>query len=725
AYIVRCWILCWQVKLVKCIVQNIVVDISFNQLGGLCTLCFLEQVDRLIGKDHLFKRSIILIKAWCYYESRILGAHHGLISTYALETLVLYIFHRFHSKLNGPLAVLYRFLDYFSKFDWDNYCVSLIGPVCISSLPDIMAEKPENNGIDLLLSHDFLRYCVDMFSVPSRGVDSNSRTFPQKHFNIVDPLKENNNLGRSVSKGNFFRIRSAFTYGAKKLGRILFQPEDDIAGELCKFFSNTLDRHGSGQRPDVQDPVPMSGEDGFVPSSSFSDPDSSQEGKAIPESNGTCKLDPEGSSSHNGGNNIGLSGMEMKIGRTVSGNQKPSMKVVNTRSLSQTDMGYRFSGDAEDLSTSTSPNSNVSNDKPKAFRPSDEESISQLGIAHHAPHLYFSGSLSGNGKLGYRNPNTKEVENPNGKLGYGNLNMKEVEYSNLTGETVSSGLLSVPEGGAICSPENLNFLSDLGGDYDSYFNSLQYCRLWYENSSSMPPAFLVPPALLSQFQTKIPLDAIQHSHQFKQNGFHNLHANGVIPRPALYRMNTMLMPAAASFGVEEMSKPRGTGTYIPNANRPPYRKPFLTGRGRNQGPARSPRNNGWAATPMEANFLDSARELSQAQFFDQGSGRPGSLVFYDSGSPGGKVRPVANGLLQSEGIVEFGPVGHGPLEVPLLESSRQLNPASFLTQNPPQSLLTLGMQKVEPALGMNHEDRVMAKSSYRLKDEDDFPPLSF
>lgn len=33
-----------QVKLVKCLVQNIVIDISFNQMGGLCTLCFLEQV---------------------------------------------------------------------------------------------------------------------------------------------------------------------------------------------------------------------------------------------------------------------------------------------------------------------------------------------------------------------------------------------------------------------------------------------------------------------------------------------------------------------------------------------------------------------------------------------------------------------------------------------------------------------------------------------------------
>ena len=34
----------WQVKLVKCLVQNIVVDISVNQIGGLSTLCFLEKV---------------------------------------------------------------------------------------------------------------------------------------------------------------------------------------------------------------------------------------------------------------------------------------------------------------------------------------------------------------------------------------------------------------------------------------------------------------------------------------------------------------------------------------------------------------------------------------------------------------------------------------------------------------------------------------------------------
>jgi hypothetical protein len=139
-----------QVKIIKCLVENIVVDISFDQLGGLCTLCFLEEVkyftpgqrfqiyfcdflsaplafsqlllmsaltfkvDQLIDQNHLFKRSIILIKAWCYYESRILGAHHGLISTYALETLVLYIFHVFNNKFAGPLEVTLLFLLNFS-----------------------------------------------------------------------------------------------------------------------------------------------------------------------------------------------------------------------------------------------------------------------------------------------------------------------------------------------------------------------------------------------------------------------------------------------------------------------------------------------------------------------------------------------------------------------------------------------------------------------------------
>ncbi|RDY14753.1 hypothetical protein CR513_00126, partial [Mucuna pruriens] len=262
-----------EVKIIKCLVENIVVDISFNQLGGLCTLCFLEEVDNLINQNHLFKRSIILIKAWCYYESRILGAHHGLISTYALETLVLYIFHVFNNSFAGPLEVLYRFLEFFSKFDWDNFCVSLWGPVPISSLPDVTAEPPRKDGGDLLLSKLFLDACSSVYAVFPGGQENQGQPFASKHFNVIDPLRVNNNLGRSVSKvslnhlsdlvmgnnciydvhepGNFFRIRSAFAFGAKRLARLLDCPKEELFLEVNQFFMNTWVRHGTGQRPDA------------------------------------------------------------------------------------------------------------------------------------------------------------------------------------------------------------------------------------------------------------------------------------------------------------------------------------------------------------------------------------------------------------------------------------------------------------------------------------------
>ncbi|PNT77928.1 hypothetical protein BRADI_1g70407v3 [Brachypodium distachyon] len=243
-----------EVKIIKCLVDNIVVDISFNQVGGLCTLCFLEEVDNLINHSHLFKRSIILVKAWCFYESRILGAHHGLISTYALETLVLYIFHVFNNSFTGPLEVLYRFLEFFGNFDWEKFCLSLWGPVPISSLPDMTAEPPRMDTGELLLGKPFLDNCNQAYGVMPRTQETQGQPFVSKHFNVIDPLRTNNNLGRSVGKGNYFRIRSAFCFGAKKLAKLLECPKEDIITEVNQFFTNTLTRHGSGNRPDAPTP---------------------------------------------------------------------------------------------------------------------------------------------------------------------------------------------------------------------------------------------------------------------------------------------------------------------------------------------------------------------------------------------------------------------------------------------------------------------------------------
>ncbi|KAJ4905127.1 PAP/OAS1 substrate-binding domain superfamily [Raphanus sativus] len=244
-----------QVKVIKCNIRNIAVDISFNQMAGLYALCFLEQIDQLLGRDHLLKRSIILIKAWCYYESRILGANTGLFSTYALSILVLYIINLFHSSLSGPLSVMYKFLDYYGSFDWSKYCVSLIGPVPISSLPKIIAVSPEN-GHQLFLDEKALKTCVELyFASPTKAVETNGLEFPIRHLNIIDPLKHSNNLGRSVTIGNVQRVKHAFTLGARKLRDVLSQPYETIGWRLEKFFGSSLERNGKGQRQDVYDPV--------------------------------------------------------------------------------------------------------------------------------------------------------------------------------------------------------------------------------------------------------------------------------------------------------------------------------------------------------------------------------------------------------------------------------------------------------------------------------------
>ncbi|RLN41658.1 uncharacterized protein C2845_PM01G14340 [Panicum miliaceum] len=240
-----------EVRLIKCTIGNVIVDISFNQTGGICALCFLELVDRKVSKNHLVKRSIMLIKAWCYYESRLLGAQHGLISTYALEVLILYIFNLFHKSLHSPLEVLYRFLEYFSKFDWDNYCISLNGPVALSSLPNLTVEATFTHTDDLLFDEEFLKSSVDKATVPPRNSDACYTRFRPKHLNIIDPLKEYNNLGRSVNRASFHRIRTAFLYGARKLGHILMLPPEVIPDEIYGFFKTTLGRNGRGVRPDT------------------------------------------------------------------------------------------------------------------------------------------------------------------------------------------------------------------------------------------------------------------------------------------------------------------------------------------------------------------------------------------------------------------------------------------------------------------------------------------
>ncbi len=70
------------------------------------------------------------------------------------------------------------------------------------------ADSPDTVNDDFTMREDFLKECAQWFTVLPRNSEKNTQVFPRKFFNIVDPLKQSNNLGRSVSKGLFLTSRS-------------------------------------------------------------------------------------------------------------------------------------------------------------------------------------------------------------------------------------------------------------------------------------------------------------------------------------------------------------------------------------------------------------------------------------------------------------------------------------------------------------------------------------
>ncbi|KAL0419296.1 UNVERIFIED_CONTAM: hypothetical protein Sradi_1343100 [Sesamum radiatum] len=676
-----------EVKLVKCLVRNIVIDISFNQLGGLSTLCFLEQllilmiisgfctgyvsklsspnVDRLVGRNHLFKRSIILVKAWCYYESRILGAHHGLISTYALETLILYIFHLYHSSLSGPLAVLYRFLDYYSQFDWEKYCISLKGPVCKSSLPDIVVETPESGWNNLMLSEEFLENCMEMFSVSSRTPEGNPKAFQAKHLNIIDPLKENNNLGRSVHRGNFYRIRSAFKYGARKLGQVLFQPRDKVANGICEIFTNTLARHGNDFRSSFQcltlesgdeesstaslsSPVELLSEDDMLLKSSVSDADNDSVGFEFKNETDrylTIELTSEMAS--------GYSAEGVISGHHIAG---------ETYDLATSNSSLR--NGTSDYASSSDYTSSVSwNHCHKSLYSRRSSEIGRLGTGtFHQSGVGATGSqkfgisswlkyIKENGKISSTYQWCMDNSHDGCITGLGSSIPKANILENLSLEFREMDLTSV--GG---DSEVFNPLADLSGDYDSHIRSLLYGQLCHGFSLSASVVCHTP-SFPSRLLNKKPWDIVRESMPFWRSQFSKMSSRSVEQSRRLAADSAL----SSAFRSEGTQKTRGTGTYFPHV-KGFYREKSLQGRSRNKALGnhnqfhRYGRCNGlYPAFGMPSYFENGIHEVLPARSKSESRGRL-DVQCQSPRSVGDGNQ--ASGDLNGSCRIEFGSVGN-------------------------------------------------------------------
>ena len=189
------------VHLLKFSLKGVSVDLSVNQTSGLFSLRLLEYVDSLTV-NHLFKRTLVLVKAWANYESRISGSRYGLLSSYALSVMVLCVLNSYPETRTSPIQVLLKLLEVLSRINWETEVITSFGVLPLSTYTTsdpigLASPKPDT-----------------LFFTPRHlhllgGVTGRAPDFQTKYIHIADPLKPGNNLGRSVNRGNYLRIQLA------------------------------------------------------------------------------------------------------------------------------------------------------------------------------------------------------------------------------------------------------------------------------------------------------------------------------------------------------------------------------------------------------------------------------------------------------------------------------------------------------------------------------------
>jgi hypothetical protein len=238
------------VKIIKCVVNNIHVDISANQVGAVAAVSFYDHVDRVLGRNHIFKQSLLLIKAWLQLEGPrlypegigmdVLNAAAGGLSTYALQVLVLCAINNcgesmWHS-LSHPLDILLLFLQVYSEWDFESHVVSFRGKLT-TQMQSVHAEEGIatilQDGIECPFFTEYnQRYGADgpppknggqaprqrqPHNVPQSSPTANAALFGFKCCNIVDPLNPLKNVGRSMSQAVLACLQTILRAGVKQM----------------------------------------------------------------------------------------------------------------------------------------------------------------------------------------------------------------------------------------------------------------------------------------------------------------------------------------------------------------------------------------------------------------------------------------------------------------------------------------------------------------------------
>jgi hypothetical protein len=258
---------------VHCLCDVTEVEITLNSRNDICMMAFLEEVDSLIGEESLFKRSVLLVRAWWEYETNESFESpqtRQLLSESTLAIMVCAVFNLYHARISSPLQALCLFLAEYSAYDGATHAITLQGIVPFRSADSnqlVFIEPSKKHLISQSLVEkywqvfhvdDVVRAKSPTVNVPTVAPTMHSEQatlFMRDAFNVLHPF-EGTNMVRTgkAPERKPVRLSKAFTDGARSLSLALSKPlaAAGLENELIDtFFPISKARFTGVTRPDA------------------------------------------------------------------------------------------------------------------------------------------------------------------------------------------------------------------------------------------------------------------------------------------------------------------------------------------------------------------------------------------------------------------------------------------------------------------------------------------
>ncbi|PKA51859.1 hypothetical protein AXF42_Ash008088 [Apostasia shenzhenica] len=470
---------------------------------------------------------------------------------------------------------------------------------------------------------------------------------------------------------------------------------------------NTMDRHGSRERPDLQDLMPKSLETAPVVSNELIEKLEKEYPKKV-------TLEKEKITNiSDASTDLNEEMKSIKISNPLSG-------ILHVNGVSH---GHLV-GDARDFAISGASVSGLINGNHKAFTSTSEAGNLTYRKPYHAPHLFFVPKNETR-----RDLKLDRIISANSDTSYSFSTQNEESRDNDRPESSNSCMLEISqcehhtmeenEGGSIKRPPGaLIDLSDLSGDYEMHLSSLVYAQ-WCQEQ--MIGTYFVPFHRSASFPYRHGKDVWSRGGMFA-----HLNVDGLSPKFSFSPIACYPITLAGKSGNGDVPKTRGTGTYFPNTNYSAYKERNSLEKVKNpvtRNPISRALNNGHTDTPQDMNKMDKVSPGVRAAPMISGNGRERTPRLPDiiPQSPlplALKSSSHTNGFALPSHRFEFGSLGPLSTRSLMQERDRKSDSAPYHGQS---SGIT-GIPSLRRTIVNSNSE--WNSQSYQLKDDNDFPPLS-